>query len=167
MGLSELLLEFNIDIENELIQLALTDKSYKNVLQEKFKQVSVIETNDRLATLGDGVLKAVQTFYLYKNETRYITNIRQSIESDKFLVGIAEKLDLLRYLKCNQSDGQRKNDYHTKNTYFYTFDTSQKYIATAVEALIGAVFLVSNNSFEIIYDFVKRIGCLNVIDNEQ
>ena len=110
MILSKLLLEFDMHIENELIQLALTDKSYKNVLQEKFKQVSVIETNDRLATLGDGVLKAVQTFYLYKNETRYITNIRQSIESDEFLVGIAESFDFLNFLKYNQSDCQRKND---------------------------------------------------------
>jgi len=127
-------------------EIALRDSSYKAQLTKGIKKtdpnfVSIdgMETNADLALLGDAVIKLIYADYFY-GKTDRITEKKAEDESDKtFVEKVAKHYDLIRYIKRDESNADLPVDYcydkkpgEKKN--------SHKYIATCVEAIIGAMY---------------------------
>lgn len=131
-----------INKDDELIKCALTDKSYKSVYsKEHRKELSENKTNFKLATYGDAILKMCIMGILYKKESKKPTEEKKKYESDKALVLIAKKYNLLDRIKTN---GERVKSYdyeHNKTKK----GNKCKYIATCVEALIAAIYINTGN----------------------
>lgn len=86
--------------DNELIEYALTDKSYKSVYsKEHHENLPKNKTNFELATYGDAILKMCIMEILYDNKIEKPTEEKKKYESNKALVLIAEKYDLIKILK--------------------------------------------------------------------
>jgi dsRNA-specific ribonuclease len=126
---------------DSLIMQALTDKSHK---AEATKGVSnsnpeEIADNSKLATLGDAVLRLCLTDVLYEQDK--ISEERQKYESDEFLVTVvAKRYNLLNYIKKDRGNEKLPDDYdYCKQK--KKGKNRHKYIATAVEAMLGAIYL--------------------------
>lgn len=99
--------------DNELIEYALTDKSYKSVYsKEHHENLPKNKTNFELATYGDAILKMCIMEILYDNKIEKPTEEKKKYESNKALVLIAEKYDLIKNIK---TDGNRVNNYDYDN----------------------------------------------------
>ena len=127
--------------KDPLIMMALTDKSHK---AEATKGVSnsnpeEIADNSKLATLGDAVLRLCLTDVLYEQDK--ISEERQKYESDEFLVTVvAKRYNLLNYIKKDRGDEKLPDDYdYCKQK--KKGKNRHKFIATAVEAMLGAIYL--------------------------
>ena len=133
------------DAQTPLLLCAVTDDTYKNVWQRKTRAkhpLSDVEENTQLATLGDAVLKLVLAELLYldfvQGRIENVTVEKQKYESDRVLVTvIGRHYGLLRYLRCDKRV--------VKQNYRYTGD-DYKHIATAAEAVLGAVYLLDGFS---------------------
>lgn len=138
-----------------LIHRALIDRSYKSYL---LRQKSLaIQCNSDLATYGDAVLKLAFCDVLY-DSVEQLTNEKKKYESDKNLVEvIGKRYDIIKCLKVDRDDPNMPKDYvwHGQGQK----DRSHKRIATCLEALIGAIFLIDRDIEEIIEiaRFWKRI----------
>lgn len=114
---------------------ALTDDTYKTVWQREHRSAHTLadkEVNSELATLGDAVLKLALAEMLL-DRVENITVVKQRYESDRVLVTVVGRhYGLLRYLRCDPAV--------TKQDYDYAGD-SHKHIATALEAVLGAIYL--------------------------
>lgn len=131
-----------INKDDELIECALTDKSYKSVYsKEHRKELSENKTNFKLATYGDAILKMCIMGILYKKESKKPTEEKKKYESDKALVLIAKKYNLLDRIKAND-DRVKSYDYENNRT---KRGNHCKYIATCVEALIAAIYINTGN----------------------
>lgn len=120
--------------KSKWVERALVDRSYKNVNHD----LKDIETNSDLSTYGDAVLKLCLSEILF-DKAEQLSKKREEYESDKFLVSvIAKHYELLSYIKTDGNDQNMKRDYlydgRKKN------NNPRKYIATAVEAMIGAIY---------------------------
>lgn len=128
--------------DNELIEYALTDKSYKSVYsKEHHENLPKNKTNFELATYGDAILKMCIMEILYDKRIEKPTEKKKKYESDKALVLIAKKYNLLDRIKTN---GERVKSYdyeHNKTKK----GNKCKYIATCVEALIAAIYINTRN----------------------
>lgn len=128
--------------DNELIEYALTDKSYKSVYsKEHHENLPKNKTNFELATYGDAILKMCIMEILYDKRIEKPTEEKKKYESDKALVLIAKKYNLLDRIKTN---GERVKSYdyeHNKTKK----GNKCKYIATCVEALIAAIYINTRN----------------------
>lgn len=150
---------------------ALTDTSYKNI-DHSF---SDDDTNFELATYGDAVLKLAlcKIYREYKeNGLRFSENLsdwKKKYESDKVLVQvIAQHYKLLNFLEFDRNDKKKTNDYKyvdenkesgeekAKDEEHPSEGTKRryKYIATAMEACIAAVY-IENGENEVI-EIVKK-----------
>ena len=118
----------------ELYKLALIHKSASGVL-ENGQQIN----NERLEFLGDAVLEAVTSDYLFiefpdKNEG-FLTQLRSKMVSRQSLNGVAKRIGLDEHVITGSSH-----------------NTSQKHIhGDAFEAMIGAIYLDQG------YNFVNRL----------
>jgi len=132
--------------DNELIEYALTDKSYKSVYsKEHHTYLPKNKTNFELATYGDAILKMCIMGILYDKKIEKPTEEKKKYESDKALVLIAEKYDLIKKIK---TDGNRVNNYdYEKNK--SKKGNKCKYIATCVEAIIAAIYINTKNIYEL------------------
>lgn len=112
----------------ELLKTALTHSSYVNE-----NKLNYNENNERLEFLGDAVLDAVISEYLYREypeaEEGSLTKQRAAIVCEQALHLCARKLDLGQYLVLGK--GEEHNGGRTRPSMN----------ADAVEAIIGAVFL--------------------------
>lgn len=128
--------------DNELIECALTDKSYKSVYsKEHHENLPKNKTNFELATYGDAILKMCIMEILYDKRIEKPTEEKKKYESDKALVLIAEKYNIICKIK---TDGKRAKSYdyeHNKTKK----GNKCKYIATCVEALIAAIYINTRN----------------------
>lgn len=128
--------------DNELIEYALTDKSYKSVYsKEHHENLPKNKTNFELATYGDAILKMCIMDILYDKKIEKTTEEKKKYESDKALVLIAEKYNIICKIK---TDGKRVKSYdyeHNKTKK----GNKCKYIATCVEALIAAIYINTRN----------------------
>lgn len=121
---------------------ALTHSSYpfENKLPDS-------EDNERLEFLGDAVLKLIASKCLYERFPDYsegeLTKIRAVLVSDKTLAGIAEELNLGKYLKLG---------YHEEKTGGRTRPST---LACGFEAILGAFYL--DGEFHCLYDFCVRL----------
>jgi len=114
------------------LENAMTHTSYSNEL--RFRGVSY-PSNERLEFLGDAVLEAVISEYLYtnfKNKSEgTLTKMRQYLVCEKTLAKIAKKISLGEYI--NLGRGEENTDCRNR----------QKVLADALEAVIGAIYIDS------------------------
>ncbi len=129
---------------------AKIDSSYRNKMCNQ-----QLICNDRLATLGDAVLRLGLTQILYKIGEEKISNVRQRFESDKILVtGIGKHYHIRRMLKFDNKNKDKQHGYNwvpgrnSSNDSNSKDDHAQKYIATAMEACLGAFYLDNEMSME-------------------
>ena len=133
---------------------ALTDKSHKNISTRENKKPLEEKDNRELATYGDAVLKLALCQILWNKGVSRLTKEKEKYESDKVLVEvIAKKYKILNYLAYDETDDKKPKDYE------YQGDI-HKYIATAIEACLGAMYMDTAVSWNDIIEIVtewKRI----------
>ena len=145
-------------LEKNKEHYALKDSSYKKVLQnkERLANTNDIKINTQLATYGDAVLKLALCRLLWETESKKwetgiesLSDKKMKYETDKILVEIIAKEykfldDVLKY---------DKNDNKMAQDYNYDGDR-HKFIATAVEACLGAIYL-ENKSIDVVLEIVN------------
>lgn len=139
---------------NNLVNIALTDKSYKNKYLHENSSTYTGETNKDLATYGDAIIKICYIEILYGNVDK-ISVEKSKYESDKYLVEkVAEHYKLLDYMNYDDKDPLIVSDYNyidpPKTSGGHRKPSPHKYIATAVEAMIGAIYKETKNMNAII-----------------
>lgn len=152
------------DPKTDLQKQALTDTSYKNI-DHSF---SDYDTNFELATYGDAVLKlALCKIYRDRKNAgiKFSDNLskwKEKHESDEVLVRVIAKhynvLNFLRYDKKGNGkpEEQKPQDYD----HIGKDDKDRhKYLATAMEASIAAVYLENgeNEVIEIVKQWIQWI----------
>ncbi|WP_420814517.1 ribonuclease III [Kineococcus vitellinus] len=129
-----------LDIEADLLELALTHRSYAY-------EHGGLPTNERLEFLGDSVLGLVVTHQLY---TRYpdvsegrLAKLRAAVVNSRALADIARGLDLGAHVRLGK--GELSTGGRDKNSI----------LADTMEAVIGAAFL--SVGVDAARDFVLRL----------
>ena len=132
------------------VKRALTDPSYNNYRSrevgkedpeycEKHKPLPV---NTDLATYGDALIKFAYS-ELMLDEEKELSVARSKVESDEYFVKVvARHYDLLKYIDRDSKDRLMPHDYDYEKR---KGDNPRKYIATAVEAMIGAIYKETND----------------------
>ena len=139
---------------------ALIDNSYKNYYSQENHRGYEGEVNTELATYGDAVLKLALCKILWPNNG--LTTEKEKYESDKVLVRkIAKYYCILDYLKYDKSDRNRPQDYEYKGK---KNKNPRKYIATAVEACLGAIYM-EDDGFGRVLTIVGEWK--NIIDDQE
>lgn len=140
---------------------ALTDKSYKNKTTHSQNND---EINFELATYGDAILKCALCKIYFERENKdnfgfkgKLTEWKKQYESDEVLIKfIARHYDILNFLNFDSGDTKKPQDYkyEEKNA-----KRRYKYIATAMEACIAAVYIENgeNEVIEIVKQWIKLI----------
>ena len=129
---------------------ALTCKSYGKVYQNKRHQLlNSNQTNYELATYGDALMKfALCSLFLDKVEQ--LSEFKKEYEEDKFLIEVVAKhYNLLDYMNFDRDDEKIPQKYLSE-----TKNNSTKYIATTVEAVLGAIYQ-EKNDFNCICKLIK------------
>ena len=145
---------------------ALTDKSYKNKTTHSQNND---EINFELATYGDAILKCAlcKIYFERGDEDNFgfkgkLTEWKKQYESDEVLVRVVAKhynlLDFLKYDKegNGKPEEQKPQDYEHKGQ---NDNDRHKYIATAMEACIAAVYIENGESevVEIVKQWIEWI----------
>ena len=143
---------------------ALTDTSYKNIDHS----LSDDDTNFELATYGDAVLKLAlcKIYREYKeNGLRFSENLsdwKKKYESDEVLVRvIAKHYNLLNFLRYDEKGNGKPKEQKPRN-YNHKGQNDKdrhKYLATAMEACIAAVYIENgeNEVIEIVKQWIEWI----------
>ena len=107
------------------------------------------QVNHELATYGDAVLKLAYCEILL-DAVDDLTIEKSKYESDVALIRVAKHYDLLQYLEFDRSSTQIPQDYRckridpsfsqSKRMHIRKFNRKRKYIATAIEAVLGAIY---------------------------
>ena len=138
---------------------ALTDKSYKKTPNNQDCKI-----NFELATYGDAILKCALCKIYFERENKdnfgfkgKLTEWKKQYESDEVLIKfIARHYDILNFLNFDSGDTKKPQDYkyEEKNA-----KRRYKYIATAMEACIAAVYIENGESevVEIVKQWIKLI----------
>jgi len=125
--LARLLELLALDLPVDLVRTALTHSSYANEAGE-------LEDNERLEFLGDAVLDLALADILYREfperDEGELSKIRAVVVSRPVLAEVASRLELGEYLLLGKGEEQAGGRERPSN------------LAAALEALIGAVFLV-------------------------
>lgn len=129
----------------EFVKRALTAKSYK-------KEHQSLENKDvatDLATLGDAIIKLCYTKYFLDKVKQLSKEVEKYVTDERFVTVIARHYDLLKHIYYYKDDDKIKQDYDYnkpgKTSGKNKKTSSYKYIATAVEAMIGAIYLETND----------------------
>ncbi len=125
----------------ELLEQAFTHRSYLNEAKKK------LESNERLEFLGDSIISAVVSEYLFKNYPEFnegiLTNLRSLLVNTKSLAALAKELefgDLLKLSKGEEDSRGRQND---------------SLLANCFEAFTGALYL--DQGVSAVFDFLEPI----------
>ncbi len=131
--------------DNEYVDLALIDKSYKSYIKKgvkknepNYKDVNSFDKDNLdLSTLGDAIIKFVYVnLFIDDNKIKMLSKEIEKYITDKyFITKVAKKYDILKHVKYDKSDSKMHTDYEYKD------NENRKFIATAVEAMIGAIYL--------------------------
>ena len=129
-----------------IYQRAFTHRSAKKGKKKHEK----VQENERLEFLGDAILDAIVSDYLYKlypkHDEGFLTNMRSKIVNGSKLSELAEILSLPDFLEYNvQSFTSKKHLYED-----------------SFESLIGAIYL--DKGYEFAYKFVKSKILSNLVD---
>lgn len=123
------------------IKRALTASSRKNI------DHTLTNNNvaDDLATLGDAVIKFCYAKYFLDKCEKLSQEIEKYITDEVFVTKIANHYELLKYIAYDENDKKIPHDYNYKKPKITSGKNKKqsgyKYIATAVEAMIGAIYL--------------------------
>ena len=159
------------DPKTDLQKQALTDKSYKKMPNNQDCKI-----NFELATYGDAILKCVlcKIYFEREDEDNFgfkgkLTEWKKQYESDEVLVRVVAKhYNLLNFLEFDRDDKKKPHDYKysdenegsgeekAKDEEHISAGTKRryKYIATAMEACIAAVY-IENGEYEVV-EIVKQ-----------
>ena len=145
---------------------ALTDKSYKNKTTHSQNND---EINFELATYGDAILKCVlcKIYLEREDEDNFgfkgkLTEWKKQYESDEVLVRVVAKhYKLLKFLKYDKKGNGKPKEQKPRN-YKHKGQNDKdrhKYIATAMEACIAAVYIENgeNEVIEIVKKWIRWI----------
>lgn len=145
---------------------ALTDRSHDYSIPED-------QTNHTLATYGDAVLKLALCEILL-DRVEELTEEKKKYESDVALIRVAKYYGLLDYLRFDRRNPQIPKDYHTqilnpsfshsKKERVRKFNRRHKYIATAIEAVLGAMYR-SHRDFGEIVEVVRT--WMRILDSDE
>ncbi|MCF0117924.1 MAG: hypothetical protein HUJ61_07780 [Bacilli bacterium] len=139
-----------LSCNKEDIVLALTDRSYRSVQSQQDLPI-----NNDYATIGDAYLKFILSEMLIDKKIAKLSEEKQRYESDAALVNIAKHYKVLDKLKYNEE--QKVKDYDYKSS-----PKKHKFIATAMEALLYAIYLINkDDAKEVVYEWV------DIIDKER
>ena len=134
-------------------QKALTANSYKNVDHS----LEANDTNCELGTYGDALLKCAFCKILFDKDVSNITVEKQKYESDRVFVEIiARHYKLLKYIRFDERDNNIPRDYDYIESSKKGKDSPSKYIATAVEALIAAIYLDNKEDFSLVVKIAEH-----------
>ncbi|MEI6623737.1 MAG: ribonuclease III [Actinomycetes bacterium] len=115
-----------VDLSPELLELALTHRSYAY-------EHGGLPTNERLEFLGDAVLGLVVTDTLYRSHPDrpegQLAKMRAAIVNARSLAEVARGIDLGRYIRLGR--GELSTGGHDKSSI----------LADTLEAVVGAVYL--------------------------
>ncbi len=146
---------------------ALRDESFKWLAGYREE-----DTNVTLATYGDAVLK-LALCELLLDRVEELTIEKAKYESDVSLIKIAEHYRLLDYLQIAKG-ASLPRDYravsidpscsHSKKERLRKSNRRRKYIATAVEAVLGAMYR-DHRDFDEILTVVK--GWMSILDAQR
>lgn len=125
--LDELVAKLGLEIDHDLLRLALTHRSYAH-------EAGGIPTNERLEFLGDSVLGIVVTEYLFTRHRDVpegdLAKMRSATVSQRALADVARTLGLGDYILLGRGElvtGGREKD---------------SILSDTVEAIIGAAYLL-------------------------
>ena len=151
------------DPKTDLQKQALTDKSYKKTPNNQDCKI-----NFELATYGDAILKCVlcKIYFEREDEDNFgfkgkLTEWKKQYESDEVLVRVVAKhYKLLKFLKYDKKGNGKPKEQKPRN-YKHKGQNDKdrhKYIATAMEACIAAVYIENgeNEVIEIVKKLTKR-----------
>jgi len=143
MSLNQLQKKINYTFKDFLLlRTALTHRSYLN---EKDRDLTILEHNERLEFLGDAVLELCVTDFLYKNyadKEGYLTALRASLVNYKLIGLVGQELELENLILL--SSGEKAELGKARLTI----------VADGVEALLGAMYL--DGGIEPCNDFVDK-----------
>jgi len=132
----------NSDINYEILDIAITHKSFKAELRN-----NEIPDNERLEFLGDAVLKLSVSKWLYDNYPNasegQMSTARAYVVSDKSLANVSRKINLSKNIKLGQKEiasGGKDKD---------------SILANCFEAILGAIFL--SKGFEFTSEVVIKL----------
>jgi ribonuclease-3 len=125
----------------DLLIQAFVHRSYLNEKPDFY-----LNHNERLEFLGDAILEAVVTEYLYKNYPKKaegeLTNWRAALVNAKILGDLAKDLDFNDFLLLSKGESKE-------------IGKARQYIlANAFEALIGAIYL--DQGYKTCQDFIEK-----------
>ena len=143
-------------LEKNMQHIALTDRSYRSTHLNECKDVlPKKELNTELATYGDAVLKLALCKILYGTTEDGLSEAKKKYETDEVLVRvIARHYKILDILRFDKDDGNMPQDYDYKKESSKK-ESKHKYIATAVEACLGAIW-EERHDFKKICDIVEK-----------
>lgn len=129
--------------DHPLIKQALTDRSCKKVNQEAL-------INQNLGTLGDSILKFILSLKYYEDEVKLTERISKYLTDANLVKKIGKYYHIIQYIKKDQTDKKLPDDYlYKKATRSKSKNCPHKYIATAIEAMIGAIYEINKDLEEI------------------
>ena len=136
------------------VKRALTDSSYKNEYERINHKSFEGKDNFDLATYGDAVIRlCFCEIFLDKEEK--LSECKATYESDKYLVEVvAEHYKLLKHIKKDEKNTIIANNYDYSR-YKSNNGNAAKYIATAVEAMVGAIYIEEKKKLEPIVELLK------------
>ena len=145
--------------QTDLQKQALTDKSYKKTPNNQDCKI-----NFELATYGDAILKCALCKIYFERENKdnfgfkgKLTEWKKQYESDEVLIKlIARHYDILNFLNFDSGDTKKPQDYKYEDK---NAKRRYKYIATAMEACVAAVYIENgeNEVIEIVKQWIKLI----------
>ena len=127
------------------VKRALTDKSYKNIEHDLPDE----NTNAELATYGDAIIKMCYAKILLDQCEKLSVEIEKYISDERLATVIAKHYKLNDYLYCDDKDPSIIE--HLKNYQYQkrsNKNNPDKIKATAVEAMIGAIFEETNHDLD-------------------
>ena len=123
--------------EKLLVKRALTDASYKKV----DRSLSDKDVNKDLATYGDAVIKLCFSELLL-GKVEKLTVEKAKLESDSNLVRrIGKHYEMLKHIHFDEKDEKKAKDYGESEPLDKRLPKTYKYIATAVEAMVGVIYI--------------------------
>lgn len=143
-----------LNVKNEWIERATIDNSCKGYFCGKEHKVEKDGTNKDLAVLGDALLKLAFTEFLLDERTVKLTEAKKLYESDKSLVEyIAKEYKVIenKFIKFEDANKAYALDYDCAARQGVNY----KYIATFIEAMIGAIYK-STNSLDEVKEILKE-----------
>ena len=147
--------------QSKWVDRALTDPSYNYLRAKgikknnpKYDELTIpLPYNLDLSTLGDAIIKVIQTDLLLDNVEK-LTEERKKYETDKvFVEKVAKHYKLIDYIDFDREDSNIPKDYNYDESKGIN-DNPHKYIATAVEAMIGAMYK-EKEDFSLVYKLVE------------